>query len=83
MKVIGKALNVGNYKGYDYSTLTIYCEKELRDNGDNLGEGVSVISFKYKKATRQDYERCVIGSEINLRFDYYKNVVSFECDSIF
>lgn len=76
MKVIGKEFKTGEFKGFPYSTIVVYCTAAMKQV-DKAAEGEKVYVMKIKKQSLEQYNAIPIGKDIAFRFDYFGNIVDY------
>ena len=71
LKLIGKEIKSGEYKGNKYSHLHLYC---TNDDGNETLEGSRCEVVKVKKDVSRFYNELSIGSVFKVYYDRFGNV---------
>ncbi len=71
LKLIGKEIKNGEYKGNKYSHLYLYC---TNNEGNETLEGSRCEVIKVKKDGSRIYNELSIGSEFKAYYDRFGNV---------
>lgn len=80
MKVIGKQIKEGEFKGFKYRHLVLTCTDILP--ATEKSEGCCCYTCKVKFDVDNNYKRVSIGDDIKVYFDRFGNVCEFNIESI-
>lgn len=73
MTIVGIERKTGEYKGYAYDNVSVYCEESMKESDDS--SGIKTYSFKMKRALWLSCG-CDVGDHVQVAYDRFGNVVT-------